>query len=785
MLHEILLSLSGQPSPLFDQSTTEGDSATAGFPLLTPPEKALLSSIAHLSRLHKLLRSHTSQISSSHPSTVCRAVSTSIATEHLGNFQRKILDVEKAILTCDPGYVGGYGIVPLSTIVGDFAPWVRRMEWLWDVARFMLPESLRGEEHAPRITPSTGAELIDRLTKDSQTGYVDLEEMALALIKTAETAWMRQLSMWILYGQLPAFGRDDFFIQEVPRSLDGTKAQNVEYIVRPSLLPKFLSEATAASILFIGKSLNHIRARGDFSAGAESKASASHMTLHGDYIRRLSALSSPLSPVTMNNTISDIRLSLSQTVLSRLLPLPKLVEILSVLHGFLLLGRGEFAMALVSFADGQILLKHRRMAPVKPAHTGLQSLDFLGIKDGEVSTVLSQAWAELYSLQNEEDPIDDELDLARDLLRLVVKRKAEDQVSFEKESVTGSSSVAEISDVAFDDLLFGASTVLSLDVQSPLDLFLAQSDMSIYSRIHAYLLGIRRAQIRLSGLWKCTSIRRIHPAPWGPPLSNKPEGQERLRVGRERERRRCTLMRSIWASCSAALFVVSELGSYLQGEVISGSWRHFKQWLDGTKPSWTPGNSRPGTAKSKHLDDSGDSSYPQHDPETITIAHRTYLAYISQSLFLTDVPFTQTLRSFLAHIDDFISLITQLQTIQQNLDLENDEGVFDSLASYSEDEQGVWYKLCQARADLDAGIMELISRLRDIDDGRFAEGIRMFDFRNNDTQSHTTGSDSFAERTNTYVPWRAAGVDRLLMKLDFGTSRTAPGSFGFKDEFID
>ncbi|WEW57407.1 hypothetical protein PRK78_002874 [Emydomyces testavorans] len=787
MLHEVLLSLSGQPSPLFDQSATERGSTKTSFPLLSPPEKALLASIAHLSQLHKSLRNHTSRISSSHPSTICRAVSTTIATEHLGNFQRKILDVEKAILNIDADYVGGYGIVPLSTIVGEFAPWVRRMEWLWDIAKFMLPEKPHNGQDGSAATPCTGADLIDRLIKDSQTGYVDLEEMSLVLIKAAETAWMRQLSMWILYGQLPAFGRDDFFIHEVATNPDGEKSRNVEYIIRTNLLPKFLSESTAASILFVGKSLNHIRARGELSTGAESKASASHMTLHGTYIHRLSSLTSPLSPVGLSNAIADIRLSLSQTVLSQLLPLPKIVEILSVLHGFLLLGRGEFAMALVTFSDEQILLKHKRLAPTKSAHPGLQPLDFLGVKDGEVSTVLSQAWAELYLLQNEEDPIDDELDLARDLLRLAVKGKNEEQTGSEKETLTGNS-VIEISSICFDDLLFGTSTVLSLDVQSPLDLFLAQSDMSTYSRIHAYLLGIRRAQIRLSGLWKCTSIRRTHPAPWGPPLSNKRGGQERLRVGRERERRRCTAMRAVWASCSAALFVLSELGSYLQGEVISGSWHHFRQWLDGTKGSSSPGNSRPGTAKSKQVDDQGDISYPQHDPEAITIAHRAYLAYITQSLFLTDVHFTRALRTLFTHIDHFISLITQLQTVQQNLDLETDEGVFDSLANYSQDEQQIWSELCDARIKLDDGITEVISRLRDIDDNRLAEGIRMFEFRNNTNQDSSAGGDAqafFSERTNSYIPWKAAGVDRLLMKLDSGISKNSPGSHEFKKEFME
>jgi Spc97 / Spc98 family. len=93
MLHEILLSLSGQPSPLF---SPQGKDALAqdDLALLSPPEKALLGSVAHLSQLHAKLRSHTSQISSGHDSVICRSVSTTIATAHLGEFQKKILEVE-------------------------------------------------------------------------------------------------------------------------------------------------------------------------------------------------------------------------------------------------------------------------------------------------------------------------------------------------------------------------------------------------------------------------------------------------------------------------------------------------------------------------------------------------------------------------------------------------------------------------------------------------------------------------------------------------------------------
>jgi Gamma tubulin complex component N-terminal len=202
MLHEILLSLSGHPSPLL---TADHSSPTS---ILSPPEKALLSSIAHLSDLHCKLLAHTSTIASSHQSTICQAVATAIKSTHLAAFQRKVLEVEDGILKKDARNVGAYNIVPLTAIVGEFSGWTRRMEWFLEVVEFMM----RGNGGEKKCT---GAMIIDRLCDAIQTGYMDIEEAALSLVKVAETAWLKQVSAWILYGRLPSFGREDFFVQTV------------------------------------------------------------------------------------------------------------------------------------------------------------------------------------------------------------------------------------------------------------------------------------------------------------------------------------------------------------------------------------------------------------------------------------------------------------------------------------------------------------------------------------------------------------------------------------------
>ncbi|OGM41604.1 gamma-tubulin complex component GCP4 [Aspergillus bombycis] len=793
MLHEILLSLSGQPSPLFETHAEEDAVSEDAFPLLSPPEKALLASLARLSRLHAKLRAHTALISSSHHSVICRAVSTAINTQHIGKFQRKILEVEKSILVEDSEYVGGYGIVPLSTMVGEFSPWTRRLEWLWEIAQFILPDHKKTNNQA-----CTGAALIDYLRAESQTGYIDIGEMALHLISAAETAWMRQLSTWLLYGNLPVLGKGDFFIQEGSMAESNHAPAVAHFVLRTNLQPKFVSPDTALSILFIGKTLNLIKAKRNVSTTSPPTGLlTTPVTLHGEHIEHFATLKSPISTAKLSNSINSIRLSLSQSTLSKLLPLPKILEILAVLHDFLLLRRGEFASALVSHADARLLERHRRPGTLASKGKISEGLQGLSIKEGDVANALSQALAELYALQNEEDPVDDELDLARSLLQLSMNDTRKSHSAAATPSAGGSDHVTNISDIPFDDLLFPSPTALSAQVHPPLDLFLSASDVLIYSKIHSYLLGIRRAQLHLGDLWKHTFLRKIHPSPLGPPRSNSKFGQNKLRAGRQRDNTRTRQMRPVWATCSASLFVLSEVGSFFQGEVINGSWQHFREWIGGAPTSST--NSRPGTSSSSKsklsynsiaseemseasLDRSTQLPRTQHDPETLTVAHRRYLFTMVQALFLTERPFTKALRFLLTSVDHFIALVVRLESIQRNMDLETDEGVVDSLVDYAGEEKEVWQALSAARGEVETGIKVLVARLKDIDDSRSGEGRTMFDMskipRENWSmyQQNATGTEA---NMGHYVPRKAAGVDRLLMKLDFGNANGSIGPAAF------
>ncbi len=780
MLHEVLLSLSGHPSPLLSSPALETGQhgENAAFPLLSPPERALLTSIAHLSDIHQRLIQHTSLISSSHHSTICRAVSSAIVSTHLARFQQKILEVERGIITKNAGRVGGYGIVPLSGVVGEFDEWTRRMEWFWDIVQFILPMAEVNSSTTDKKTKSvgkgcTGAAIIDKLRDEAHTGYPDIELVASDLTKVAETAWLRQLSTWVLYGRLPAFGAEDFFVRSTPNLAEASRIPS--FTVENKLVPIFVSTQTTSSILFIGRSLNHLRTRGTgLSNSGSTSSTSSELKLVPGHLRHLSALTSPISSSSLSSAIAAIRLSLSRNSLQQLLPLPRIVEILEILGEFFLLERGEFAVALITEAEEHIRLRHRLQGQLS-SNQGIGKLGTVLVKEGEVTAVLKRTWAALALSQPEEDTADEKLDLARDLIHLSLSSPPTPSSSKHESSRT------KPPENAFNTFLFSTPTTLSIQIPSPLDLFLTPTNINHYSQIHAYLLSIRRAHLRLTSLWKNTSLRREPPSP----TPHRRINEELRRKQRLRYNERARAMRKIWATSSAAGFLLAELGSYFQGEVVRGSWNTFRSWLlqEPIKSASRPGSSQPSYTSVKPpppvtTDDEEDENpdiwtptstlkphnhQPQppapHDPETLTRAHNLYLSTLSHSLLLTHPTFKTPLLNLLSQIDIFIALITNLSTLHQALDLETDTGVVDTFAHHKRDEESAWREVEGVRGRVEKGVGECVGGLRVVDEG--AVGRRgIIDEEEGEREG---------EGEVGFMPWRAGGVDRLLMKLDFGS----------------
>ncbi|ETS83762.1 hypothetical protein PFICI_05638 [Pestalotiopsis fici W106-1] len=751
MLHEILLSLSGHPSPLLRNEYSDAGPGA----LLSAPERDLLKTAGHLSDLHCNLIKYTTHISASHPSVICRAAATAISAAHLAAFQQKILDVEAGILCKDASLVGAYNIVPLTAVIGEFSGWTRRLEWLWDLVQFMSRKKDDG-------ALCTGAELMNKLRGELLTGYADIEETASSLVKVAETAWLKQVSAWVLYGRLPSFGAQDFFILKDEHDEQG-------YKVDPSLLPSFVTSHTASSMLFIGTSLNRVRSK---SAGQSSTAGTlGHLS---SQLQELSSLSFPLSSAALSKATNAIRLNYSRTVLQKLLPLERVLEMLQLLRQFMLLGRGEFAMALTQQADDRTRSRWRRADNL--AYQKRDSLSTVVVKEGEVAAVLARTWAALGMMQSQHADEDEELEFARDVLQLTMSSS----LSTTKEAPGG------LVDTPFRNLLLSAPVEITVRIPSPLDLFLSTSDAQIYSCINSYLLSIRRAHLRLTDLWKITRLRRHHLAPPRAPFSMTRGGLAKTKTLRERWSSRSTYLRSTWTTTSAAIFFLAETEAYLQIEVVEELWSDFLSWLADTSESADDGRIR---APDRHLQSktisqlsdnlwvpSGLSRHQQsgagqpattfkvahHDPQTLSVAHRLYLRCLTRRLLLTQHVFTAPMYNLLIHADHLVALVHRLDSIWTSMDLESDEGVVDAFSNLEADEADVKTNLRSLEVKIKKAVEEVIKVLRNLSiDPTFLAEI--------ENDGLLEDEDHMAEDDQKrYIPKRTGGVDRLLMKLDFG-----------------
>ncbi|UKZ56907.1 hypothetical protein TrVGV298_010753 [Trichoderma virens] len=706
MLHEILLSLSGHPSPLLRAGTADSSPVSG----VTPSERQLLASAAHLSDIHIKLIKYAGQTAGAHPSPICRAVGTAIQSIHLSAFQRKILEVEESILKEDPELVGEYNIVPLTAVMGEFTQWTRRFEWLWDIVQFMMTKDEKG--------PCRGSQIMNRLRTELLSGYRDVEEAAMSLVQVAETAWLKQVSAW--------------------------------YIYEPELLPGATVDSGMGG-------LDHLSTK----------------------LQELASLSFPVNGATFARTIVSIRLSLSQNTLQKILPTAKVIETLQLLREFFLLGRGEFAMALTQEADDRIRNRWRRAGNL--AHENRDGVKNVTVKDGEVSAVLARTWAVLVAMQRNQVEEDELLELARDLLRLHLTK-----ASLTPVNVSPGLNAEEAKLLAsspFRNLLFSTPAILSIQLPSPLDMVISPSDLQLYSCINSYLLSMRRAHIRLTDLWKITSLRRHHPAPRG--------ATEYAGILRERWSARGAALRSSWTTASAAIFFLGETEAYFQTEIVEGLWEGFLTWLTGKERRREGGRSgaaTPAAHSAKHSvatmdwrpgsssnaanpnDVSKFLSRPAPDPQTLTTAHSLYLRTLVHRLLLTQPTFTNLLYTLLNHIDHLVTHIQRLHSIFTSIDLETDAGVLDSSTDLNREEQHTMALIRGVEGKIQRGIEDVIAALRAL------EGDVEFLARWEGLDGTEDGHEEYGDGEK-YVPVRVGGINRLLMKLDFGTWITTQGEY--------
>jgi len=260
-------------------------------------------------------------------------------------------------------------------------------------------------------------------------------------------------------------------------------------------------------------------------------------------------------------------------------------------------------------------------------------------------------------------------------------------------------------------------------------------------------------------------------------------------------------MRSAWATASAAIFFLAETETYLQIEVVARLWGGFQRWLatgndeqrheelpkssKGTAPPAEPENpdddddiwlsastARPAIGAPRPTTPSegqteGVRRQHHHDPQTLATAHRLYLLTLVQRLLLTRPSFTDPLYELLVHIDHLVALIHRLHGIWASVDLEADAGVVDAFVDLEREEVDIKGEIKAVEEKVRKGVQHVVGVLRTLEGGPF-----MGDEPDGDGVVEGIYEDGAAlglRERGQYVPRRVGGLDRLLMKLDFGT----------------
>jgi hypothetical protein len=469
-------------------------------------------------------------------------------------------------------------------------------------------------------------------------------------------------------------------------------------------------------------------------------------------------LSYPLAAPIIEATLATIDQSISQNALSQLLPLDQIIAMLRVIHHFVLLGSGEFAVALIE--HGAEKMANKQEQSTKPVRK-VGRIDNLVVKGADLGVILNKTWNKLAAFQFDQGLDDATFALARRMLSLRGLEKADDAEAFVS---TWLPQPAFIS--------------LTPPTDSTLRLFLTPSALRSYSSINTYLLSVRRGELQLANLWKVTAERRCYPTPIGPPNSATRMGRQALATRRARENSRSAVMRQHWATANKALFLINEFSGYLHGEVIRNSWECFEVWIREGKNSSRPGSSRsqpsrPTTGSSMKQSIGPDNSMKARDPRSLTLGHNAFLVALHAGLLLTHDQFVKAIKEFLNLIDHYVALFHRLQVIWEGLDLQEDDGIVDAFSNYAQDEKLVLEEMSRSRGVLEDAVAGIVTKLKEAEEDRVLDEIA----------SNVAQLDLERQK---FVPWKSRTMDRLIMKVDFlAGAVTTAGDDKLVDGFDD
>ncbi|KAF9089626.1 Gamma-tubulin complex component 4 [Mortierella sp. GBA35] len=686
MLHELLIALSGYPGDIFRPYPPEPQVATTlaitDFPLLHPAEKEGLNRLAQLGFYFKEFNSFITSCRSSSqqnrqqpaaddeaivapapPGLYLRAMANAL-DKKLQSYRQVIVQTEAAILS---GQDNLGGIVPLSTISGRFAPY----QLVFPAIANLLSDI---QTAALTETPYTGGRLIDLLQDRSASGVPIHKEWMTEMLQGCCAVMLRQVASWVIYGQIQdPFG--EFFIVQLESSpetggpgLDSrhstgsfglskaaasirqgtmshssaltTSAASISsikwqtgYGLDEQMIPAMIPTTLAHTMLFIGKSMATVRQAKPKPIPIPQSITQRHLDLLLPLVspqtgqREIKSVSDEVLNLNLlTAAIHQIRKDIANHLWVVVQVGEKVVKTLESFKRYFLLCDGEFGMGLIGALEE---FKRNRLSRMGQFITVTSSS--VTIRDHDLGGLLKKA--------AQDTPAQDDTALTSFELRILKPTQKQ----------AGSEQAQSPSIGMFDDQLLGIPVRLAYTLSWPLDLFLTTEDLDHYSDVFAFLMTVRKSQVRLQQAW--IEIKSLTQQ-----LTNRKRGGDARAYGRrirgtETDERNAEqeaeMLKHIAAFRSNMVFVVDCLWTYIQMDVIGPTYDSLLENIathESDRRSAFSQSSTSATASPQSFD-------------SIHSSHAEALYEIRRACLLTSTSLSSTVKSILLRTEAFCGII--------------------------------------------------------------------------------------------------------------------------------
>ncbi len=230
--------------------------------------------------------------------------------------------------------------------------------------------------------------------------------------------------------------------------------------------------------------------------------------------------------------------------------------------------------------------------------------------------------------------------------------------------------------VDFSTTLLGVPLELTYNLDWPLDLFLAPSDIQTYSQLFSYFVSIRHIHHRVMNCWISLSSAQRRRGRW---MGLRENGD--LEDGRQRH----ILLRNTWEVVRQLLWFWDNLWSYVCLDVVGGHFKRLKEVLgypmsrsrrrsSSASGAMTPsaaatevpdevetsefGSLHPGIGRSgKRADRGKRDAAPPMDFATLRALHRTYLYSLTAGSLLSNAACSNTIKTIMDICEVFVASV--------------------------------------------------------------------------------------------------------------------------------